>query len=149
MTECRDIRVLLFEADPEELAGTADSALARHVAGCASCGELARTILEETAALDRYLNEAPRVSDVDAILVAAGHPGSAPTTVIRFPRWRRWSALAAAAAITGLLLLRPDAPQPGSPLVLPDTPPLVEAAPDQNVAVMSTADPDITVLWFF
>jgi hypothetical protein len=141
--------VLLLEADPEELAGTADSALARHVAGCASCRAIARAIQEDTAALDRYLTDVPRGPDVDVILASAGYPAGSSTRVIRFPRWRRWSALAAAAAVAGLLLGRPDAPMPGSPFVQPDTPPLVEAAPDQNVAVMATADPDITVLWFF
>jgi hypothetical protein len=103
-------------------------------------------MLEETAELDSFLARAPSAPDVDAILAAADAPES---KVIAFPTWRRWSALAAAAAAAGLFFFRADAPMQ---VVSTNTfveAPLLEAAPDQNVAVLGTANPDITVLWFF
>ena len=171
MSRCSEIRDLLLEASPQELAGRDDSSVARHVAECPACGKVAALLLEETAALDRALAfQGP--PDVDAILDAAlgthGHTGSedsaaatgdpatrtltgAGARVLPFPSWTRWTVLAAAAVATILFLqAAPDAGSPGRLASrLSETPPLVESAPNHNVAVMETANPDITVLWFF
>ena len=144
MMNCLDVRSLLLEAEPEELEGKGSTPLAEHVRTCRACGALAGRILEETAALDGFLGQVGSGPDADAILA-----GAQEAKVIPFPAWRRWSAVAAAAAVAGLFFLREEAP-----MQIVDTNtfgerPLVEAAPDQNVAVLATANPDITVLWFF
>ena len=152
MNSCRDIRVLLLEAELDELAGDGSSPVAEHVRSCAGCRDLAHRIVEETEGLGSYLSRGAAAPDVDAILGAAGMGEAAPEPppqVLPFAPWRRWTALAAAAAVAGLFFLRADhAPQVVGPVAF-QTPPLVEAAPDRNVAVMPTANPDITVLWFF
>ena len=152
MSQCRDIRALLLEADPEELAGAGPSQVAEHIRTCDACRSVADGILAETAALEEHLAYLPSAPDVDAILMAAGVGEPTPDAragVIRFRSWRKWSALAAAAVVAGLFFLPGDRPLqlPGTLTVGP--PPLVVAAPDQNVAVLPTANPDITVLWFF
>ena len=144
MMNCLDTRSLLLEAEPEELAGEGPTPLATHVRNCSACGALAGRILEETAALDGFLAQAAPAPDVDAILKRAQE-----AKVIAFPAWRRWSAVAAAAAVAGLFFLRGDAPMQIADTNTFGERPLVEAAPDQNVAVLATANPDITVLWFF
>lgn len=152
MKHCRNVRSLLLEAEPEELAGEGSSNVAQHIRTCAACGAIASRILEETAVLDTYLAQVPSAPDVDAILARAGVDEAASEVsakVLPFPAWRGWAALAAAAAVAGLFFFRSDAPlQMGSTNTF-EAPPLVEAAPDQNFAVLSTANPDITVLWFF
>ena len=152
MTNCLDIRVLLLEAEPEQLAGEGRSPVAQHVRSCEVCGALAGTILEETAALDRFLAQGPSAPNVDAILSGAAAPGGgsgAESNVVPFPAWRRWAALAAAAAVAGMFFVRGDAPMQITNVTVFEGAPLVEASPDQNVAVLATANPDITVLWFF
>ena len=152
MKRCGDIRTRLLGAEPEELAGTGPSEVAEHIRTCEACRSVADAILAETAALDGHLASLPSAPDVDAILAAAGVERSSPDAtagVIRFPYWRRWSALAAAAAVAGVFFLPGDAPLQVTGTITVAPPPLVEAAPAQNVAVLPTADPDITVLWFF
>ena len=151
MNGCPDVRALMLEAEPEALAGRGGDAVAVHLRSCAACAAQARRILEDTEELNRFLAEEPAAPDVEGLLrraldspAARRDPG-----VVRFPSWRRWSALAAAAAVTGLLLFRGDPPLQVAVTSLPHTPPLVESAPTQNVAVMATANPDITVLWFY
>lgn len=66
------------------------------------------------------------------------------------PRWTRWTALAAAAVVATLLLVRSDELPPGPSIVSPleaATPPTVESA-SEDVAVIETDNPDITVVWF-
>ena len=146
MMNCPDIRALLLEAEPEELAGEGSSQVAEHVRTCETCRAIAGRILEETAELDRFLAQVPSAPDVDAIVAGAEAPKS---KVIPFPAWRRWSAVAAAAAVAGLFFLRGDPPMQIASTRTFEGAPLVEAPPDQNVAVLPTANPDITVLWFF
>lgn len=156
MTECAPFRALLLEVEPETLdaasAGVPDrSGLAAHLGSCASCRSAARRIREGNRALDATLKAAPGV-DAAALLARAR---LRPAGEERTPRRRRapaaWVGLAAAAALAALLVL------PGEPDPIPattTTPPereyaLVEAGPEDNVAVMPTDDPDITVLWFY
>ena len=146
MMSCPDIRALLLEAEPEELAGEGSSQVAEHVRSCPACAAIGRRILEENAELDTFLAQVPSAPNVDAILKGAEAPRA---KVIPFPAWRRWSAVAAAAAVAGLFFLQGDAPMQIIDTINFEGAPLVEAAPDQNVAVLATANPDITVLWFF
>src|SRR5687767_15981082 len=49
--ECGQLRELLLTADPAELRGQGDSAIARHVRSCQRCAEAAQRILGATALL--------------------------------------------------------------------------------------------------
>lgn len=161
MTLCADIRPLLLEAEPHSLAGEGNDAVAEHVRRCPACAAEGRAILAANQALDGLLGSLAAPVDVDEVLRLAGEHaatteplrGDAPRHPrARRPAWRVfWPTLAAAAAVAGLLFLRPDAPPP-VPLARAAQaapPPLVESAPGRDVAVLPTSDPDITVLWFF
>ncbi len=146
MSDCAHVRDLMLDAEPASLLGAGDDPVAAHLRACPACAALARILLEETAALDRFLAE-PGSVDTGALVDAALN--SRPRVVRILPR-RHWLALAAAAAVAGLLFVRGDRPLPVTPSVAPQgSPPLVEPAPGQNVAVLATNNPDITVLWFY
>ena len=165
MSECASFREQMLEAEPAELRGEGESPLARHVRDCPTCARAAALLLEETARLDAFLADAPPL-DVEAVLARAGVAtrGIATRGVAqqalplrlgarRLQPRRWWAPLAAAAALAGLLLFRaPDltrTPSPGAAArELPELP-LVEASADQDVAVMPTGNPDITVVWIF
>lgn len=162
--DCRSMLPLLLEAEPDELRGRGASDVATHVRACPACAARARRVLEAESALDGYLGAARGKLGVDAVLAAVdvaapaaapGAPRSAgsPSSLgsgVRVPAWGRWGGLAAAAAVAALLLL-PGREPPALPVVARTEapPPLVESAEGRTVAVMATADPDITVLWFF
>jgi hypothetical protein len=172
MSACTPFRELMLEADPGELRGVGNGALARHLRACDSCARVAALLLEETARLDALLDDAPEV-DVAGILARAGmSPAStapepriappsaaavAPSAPARvgmlFPRRRIWIPLAAAAALAAVLLLRsPRLRSPGASVAAaPATaaPPLVEPAAGQDAAILQTDDPEITVIWLF
>ena len=164
MSACAPFRELLLEAEAAELRGEGESLLARHVRACSSCARAAALILGETARLDALLSEAPPL-DVDALLArAVVVSGSAAAPVgthrpargapphRRFSR-RLWVPTAAAAALAALLLWQADEMQtpPASVTAARErsTLPLVEPVPGQDVAVLQTDDPDITVVWLF
>lgn len=155
MSACAPFRELLLEAEAAELRGEGESPLACHVRACLSCARAAALVLEETSRLDALLAEAPPL-DVDALLaragVRSGGAAAAPLTR-RFPGRRLWVPTAAAAALAALLVWQAAEVQtpPVSVTVAVDrsTLPLVEPAPGQDVAVMQTDDPDITVVWLF
>jgi len=105
--------------------------------------------------LDAALVQAPKL-DVTALLARARI--AAPRELPRPGRPRvplgRIAVLAAAAALAGVLVLGDSepplpvgadlpSPRPAAP------PPLVEPAADQNVAVIPTRNPDITIVWIF
>lgn len=168
MSECASFRDLMLEAEPAELRGEGEGPLARHVRGCATCARTASLLLEETARVDELLSEAPPL-DVGAVLARAGvearaaagraeatrnaRPDEARLRILRFPTRRLWVPLAAAAALAGVLLLRGPgptrAPTGGQAAGEVALPPIVEAAADQDLAVMPTNDPNITVVWIF
>ncbi len=156
MSACADVRMLLLEAEPDDLRGIGSGAVASHVRDCPSCARVAAIILEETAALDGYLGGESSTS-VEDVLARAGVARSRATGTPSRPRrpWARrsgWVALAAAASVAVLLLARDreQAPGPAPVAVAVAEPlPLVQSSPDRTVAVMQTENPDITVLWFF
>jgi len=157
MTSCADVRDLLLEAAPEELRGEGEGPLTVHLRSCAACRRRAELLLRADEALDEALGAGPAL-DVDAILAQAA---AAPAEVgwkaraARAARQaaaarRAWIPLAAAAALTGLLLVTrspgPPPPPAGAPA---GALPLVESASAAGVAILETDNPDITVLWFF
>ena len=147
MSACAPFRELLLEAEAAELCGKGGSPLARHVRACPSCARAAALVLEETSRLDAFLGEAPPL-DVDALLARAAAP-----PLRRFPGRRIWVPTAAAAALAALLLWQATEmrtpPVSVTAAVERSTPPLVEPVPGQDVAVMQTDDPNITVVWLF
>lgn len=152
MIDCERSRALMLEAEPQELAGEGTGALARHLATCPRCGEIAAAILRDTRGLGAALEAAAGAPDVEGILErAADTAGDAPRLPrSRTGRWVAWSTLAAAAATAAVLLGRPDAPLPPPATRVADAaPPALQVDTEQNVAVIPTGNPDITVLWFF
>ncbi len=166
MTECNSFQDLLLTASPAELRGDGDTPLARHLAACASCRERAQRFVALTEILAHRLDTPAGVPDVEAILAqaqrASGAGMRAPEARAPGKRSTRrhlpWLGLAAAAVLAAVLFRpvpRPTAPSAGPVPDLGPAPgleadlPLVESTPGNEVAVLPTADPDITILWFF
>ncbi len=149
--KCDHARLLLLEADLEELRGEAQSPLSEHVRSCPRCGSMAAYVTEGEEMLRAALGGIrPRVSVEDASKRAV--------TEARLRRrrqiWHGIAPVAAAAGLAGVLLVSLRDPTPG-PLgaqlttVEHELPPIVEAAPGQRVAVFETDNPSIVVVWSF
>jgi len=158
---CADARNALLEADLAELRGAGTTPLAAHLATCAACRRVAERIVVATDGLHRERIGRPRRA-VDAAAAAAR--GEADR--IRHTR-RRWLIAAptlAAAGVAAVILARnsdlglpfaPSAPPaPAGALAAtaasaaPATPPIVASAA-RNVAVFTTTNPNIVVVWQF
>jgi len=144
----------LLEAGAAELRGVGTSAVARHVRACDRCAARAREILTATEELDGALSRfAGAEPDVKVILRRAGHAGPVSLAVGGLRRRWRWVTLAAAAVAAGVLLGPPGrrpAPTPAPPPAAEAaTLPAVVAPASGSVAVIATADPKLTVVWFF
>lgn len=162
MKACAEYRDLILAAEPGELRGEGETALAVHVRRCSSCARAAALVLEETARLHEYLGEVPDF-DVDALLARTGQlapehergaPKAPPRVQHRFPGRRLWVPLAAAAALAGLLLVRGFGIRAPATFVASSSPPpapapVVEPVAGQDAAIMQTDDPEITVVWLF
>jgi len=169
---CAEAREALLAAEIHELEGDGNSPLARHLAGCAGCRKAATTILRDEGLLAVALTTLLPQPDVDALLELglntgiSGSEGAAIRETTRdtlplprgssFPSRRLTVgslALASLAAAAGLAaLLFPRMPSPPGPVYTPPARAMgleVEAPPGQDVAVLETGDPDITVLWLF
>jgi predicted anti-sigma-YlaC factor YlaD len=147
----------LLVADLDELEGRTDTPLARHLRVCPSCRAAARRIVEDTAILAARLAVDAERPDADALLAAARAADPRAAVGLASAGWRlgprelSWLGLAAAAGLAAVLLRPPPTPPDRSAAsdVSAAALPLVEAAPDRDVAVLPTRDPDITVVWFF
>lgn len=132
---CQEAQDLLLEADlPALLDETTD--LGRHVSACPECGALARRILDAEAALDRALALRPE------------RPRSRG-----WPPLATWGALAAAALVV-LVLMPRQRPPVGPALSVEQTEPGdvdvdVTSNTGKTAVVFRTADPTITVIWYF
>ena len=157
MTRCDSWASGILEADPDVLRGEGDSPLARHVRNCPACADAANRVLVATRKLDEalsepltlegFLTESRAAVIEDAVLAASRGARAAKTP----GAWRGWAAVALAASITALFLVRePDGARPSGPLPVPVAPYAeVEAPPGSNVAVLQTRNPDITVFWLY
>ena len=157
MSGCADWRERILEADLEELHGAGSSTLAAHLDACGGCRALADAVVRTSAELARsFAAAAASDPDVAADAVIARLRRTAPATAGTVvtaagpPSAAPWLPFAAAALIAGLLALpaeeRPARLTPPPP---PAMPPAVEVPEGRNVVVLPTADPQITVLWFF
>lgn len=147
-TTCDDALQALLEAEPSELRGEGESALAAHVRTCPRCAAVAGELVAGEGALARALE---------------GMAPVAPETEHGRPRrvWWRWAApLAAAAAAAGLLFLQggdegtvPFRGGPGEGALRGDAgagDALRVSAPEgRDVVVFETDEPDITVVWLY
>lgn len=140
---CEDARDLLLTADPAELDGRRPGPLASHLETCPACGAAAARIVAATRAL-----RAER-----AVRPAAVAAATARAEALRLARARRTrraiTTLAAAAGFAAILLLRegPHAGRPVAPGQIP-SPPLVESNAG-HVAILTTDNPAIVVVWQF
>jgi len=150
---CRDVRILLLEAEADELRGMGTSPVADHIRGCAPCAAAAGDILRATEALDGYLSDAPHGVDLDALVDGMVRDRSRRVTPIR--RWRPavWASVAMAAAAAAVIFVARQPIADGDPeithAVATALPTLVASSGAATVAVIETDNPDITVLWFF
>ena len=155
MSDCARALEYLLDAEPDELSGRSDTEVGRHVRECDRCRAASQKVLDSTARLDAALAVVPDDFDFAAILRRAKSPESKRHTATVGPIRRRWGGIATvalAASIVGLLVLSDrDDPLPGTAVTARVTVqlPIVDAAADQDVAVIETDNPDITVLWFF
>lgn len=137
--DCRTARDRLLTADLDALDPRRRDPLADHLRACAACAAAAQ-----------------RIVDASAALAAGLVPGEAPAPEIagrRKPVRRLRAATIAALAAAALLLfiLR------GSDLAGPAAPPAAASAPvpvisvpeGRNAVVFRTADPTITVVWYY
>ena len=144
---------VLLEAEPEELAGVGDTALAQHVARCSRCRAIAGELLEGQTLLAeglRLLTPARNVeSVVDRIrLQAARRRLRSRLRTVVLPL--------AAAAVLSVLVVGARVPRR---TVFDDTTArgaatleaarAIRVSPARNVAVMKTDNPKITVVWFY
>jgi hypothetical protein len=150
--ECVQLRELLLTADPAELRGEGDTAIARHVRTCERCADAAQRILGATALL------AARQS---ALAVGAARVSRITDHGSRITEQRRksvaespaWWALPIAAVLATVMI----ASTSGEPEVLPRvgsledvkrpvSVPVVNAPANRDVAVFQTTE-NITVVW--
>jgi len=150
---CSGAREALLEADIDLLEGRGEGALVDHLRGCPRCRAVAQMIVEGERGLGEAMMELVPAPDPDELLDRVEGERDGVRNLIR-PQFR-WSLsrlvpLAAAASLVALFLGR-DPNLPGEPVVpMASAPGLgLEVPEGQDVAVLATKNPDITVLWFF
>lgn len=144
----------ILEADPALLRGgpSADDALAEHLRGCSRCRAVADALTRELATLDAGLGDLASSRAGDEEVRRRPAPALPPQA------WR-WIPLAAAAALAAVLLLGryggpPDRAPAAADLAAepgrgPEATVAVALPDDRGAAVMSTANPKITVVWLY
>jgi hypothetical protein len=159
---CDEAKSAILVADPLELEGRGEGPLSLHIRSCDQCQERARIILAAEAGIASELESLVREPDLDRVLQEA-HPRSrAPFSRGERVGGRIWGRTLLArplrtvlplALVTGLaaLFLLQEPSLPGIPYAPPhrDLGLEVEVPSGQNVAVLATNDPNITVLWLF
>jgi len=150
---CNEVMELLLEADPGALAAGNDEGLAAHLDGCPSCRG------EWLALQDAHGHLASGIAALETHAAKAHHTPGRPTVPSNRvpPAWRRSTTaglLALAAGLAGVLwlggegdVMAPFDPPRGVEMGLAG--PLVRADSHDNVAVLTTGNPDIAVIWFF
>lgn len=152
---CEEARRRMVEADLDEVEGHEETPLRAHLRGCARCMADVARIVEMHSRLDA------RLITVAAEIAKQADPREARDTAgaLRRPRARVFVPLAAAALATVILLSKnsetrtpfdyvPPPAWAASTNSIDDPIPLVQAISHDRVAVLPTANPDITVVWF-
>jgi hypothetical protein len=158
---CAEMRERLLDADPAELRGEGDSTVALHLHDCARCAAAARRILgaqqELAASLSTLTDQAAATGRVGATVGMSRAWGRGHAS--RTSRTRRWligtTAPLAAAAVLVLVLVQRRAgdelprlePLPEQVAAATDVP-MVNVTGNDDVAIMRTTNPNITVVWY-
>jgi hypothetical protein len=151
---CAEARDLILEADPSELEGSGESLLADHIRECGRCRAVAGTILGAERSLAAGLADAVEPPDLDELLKKASRPESPKGSILPLRKRRVGLAVlpvVAAAAMVALLFLGEQPRLPGDPYTPPERSSGLglEIPEGRNAAVLTTNNPNITVLWFF
>lgn len=143
--KCIDARDAMLVADATELRGDGDTAIATHLRTCDVCKADARRILDNNVALDDHLDALTSKNDV-RVARHTSHKSAA--------WYMRAAAVIACVGVAGTLLkqnmtshtneIRPLQFAERAPLSMPQ----VNAKAAGDVAVMRTANPSITVIWY-
>ena len=149
---CRDALRALLEAEPLELKGEGESAVAAHVRECSECRAAAEVLLTGEESLAETLRGQAPPLDVKSVLERAHSAPGPGRRAWRSAAWKSVVPLAAAAATAFLLLTRNGGMPPVAPVSEPSlitTAQVLEAPEGMNVAVLETQNPAIAVVWFF
>lgn len=147
---CADARKAILEADVPALRGEDNSPLALHLRGCQGCRRVAEAVLHGEGLLANELTRAVPPLDLDRILATFPAPGRKRRPWYRRPLILPLAPLAAAAGLAAILLTRePSLPGPDYSPPAPSFGPDVVVPEGRTAAVMSTSNPDITVVWLF
>ena len=143
-------------------AGIDSARFETHLASCPTCLAAAERVVEGLDALDRALDMGldmgldialdDRSSGVDPVAILERARAAAGKGRPSRARSDRMAAALLAAAAVALVFVRPPSgpsPHPPAEVAARPTGPDVEAPAGRNVAVLSTDNPDITVLWIF
>ncbi len=136
---CDTMRERILEADLAELRGETDTPLAKHLRECHACRSVADKIEQAEAELGVALDTmSKRVRT------------RRTTAPRRLGHWAVLVPLAAAAGLAAIMVGRgTEAPTiPAPPALQVVALPVIESADDQIVAIFTTDDPDIVVVWF-
>jgi predicted anti-sigma-YlaC factor YlaD len=145
---CAEARELLLVADSADLRPGAPSALGHHLSVCVDC----RAAADQIVALERALRAARAVPprrtarEAAAMAAAAGRRARARRRRIL---WSVGPALAAAFVVAALLVPHSAQPHSTVPVAAAPTPPPLVDGSSGDVAVITTANPDIVVVWQF
>lgn len=161
---CTAMMHMLMEADPAELRGERDSPLTRHVRVCASCAAAAGRILEAQQELSDAISTLTDTSPPAGRAAATRHdppatPAHERTVPTRSARARRLGISGAAASLAAAALVvillqqrRSDDPPVREPLTehtaMALAVPVVSVTAGDDVAIMHTANPNLTVVWY-
>lgn len=137
---CDSLREQILKADLAELRSETDTPLAKHLRECDACRSVADKIVQAEAELGVAL-------DTMATGVRTRRT-TAPRR--RLGHWAVLIPLAAAAGLAAIIVGRgTEAPNmPVIPALQIVALPVVESTDDQNVAIFTTDDPNIVVVWF-
>lgn len=138
---CADVRERMLEAEPGELRGSGNTPVAAHVRECTACRTLAT----------RMLNAQDELASALSRLAPAGTPVPHPFRPARVIRVL--APLAAAAALVLVLSQPRDRRLPSleplpDPVALNANAPVVNVASGDDVAIMTTTNPNITIVWY-
>lgn len=149
--DCRAALPLLLEAEPDELAGLAETPLAAHVRGCAPCRARAEAVLDGQRALAAVLDQPARSGDAFGPPRPDAPARDRPPVARRAarPAFRRVALAAGALAFVAVLLLRLPERAPVAPPVPDLPPPPVRVMAGGPVAVFETGRPDVTLVWTY
>ncbi len=152
---CTEARDRLLEADLAELNGEVGTDLSRHLRDCTGCRALAERLAAQERSLAAALDAVRPRMGVEEALARAEAESASRGRVLTFPLRKAWGLvpLAAAAAVTAVLVTHNGGQLPGEPIdvaaVRHAPAPIVEESTGQNVAVFETENPDIVVVWIF